>query len=197
MDHGRCRPAQQRGNDQAHALAGARRREGYHMLRSFVAQVAAVFGRHPAEEDTGRFGQPGFDDLLALSPTRRSVGRDALGQPGAPHSQADRGACGEQAARSRDSATTQKDVWGIRIVEIPPLEELPRLVDRYAIQAEPRRPELRLMPERRCRPLRRSPDASQGRRQHYDDLPEQDPCRHQFRLHVEVPVHACRWAPLA
>lgn len=42
MDHGRRGPAQQCRHHQAHALAGARWREGQNVFRPFVAQVLAV-----------------------------------------------------------------------------------------------------------------------------------------------------------
>ena len=42
VDDGRARPGQQRGDDEADALAGPRGREAEHMLRTVVAEIVAI-----------------------------------------------------------------------------------------------------------------------------------------------------------
>ena len=76
MNDGRARPGQQRGHDQADALAGAGRREAQHMLRPVVAQIRAIVA---PEHDAIRTEKAGGIHLLLLGPARRAIGLDLLG----------------------------------------------------------------------------------------------------------------------
>ena len=69
VDDGRARPGQQRRHDQADALAGARRREAQHMLRSVMAEIVAL---ELAEHDAIRAEQPGRLRPLGSSPSAPS-----------------------------------------------------------------------------------------------------------------------------
>ncbi len=178
VDDGRAEPGQQRGHHEADTLARPRRRESHHVLRARMAQIVAVLARRPSEEDAFGLRQPGVIDLFMRGPARRAVGRDTSRRPRAPDGRRDGGARGEQTARRRDRPATQKDARRIGIEEVPPLEQLPRLVDRNARDAEPWRSEPRLVAQCSSSPLRGRPDAAQCDAEHHDDLSKQDAGRH-------------------
>src|SRR5690606_37849019 len=99
VDDRRAGPAQQRGNDQADALARAGRREGHDMLRTVMAQIAAA---KLSEEHTGIAKQPGPLDLGEPRPTGGTVGGDMARLPRAPERSCDRGAASQKAAGAGD-----------------------------------------------------------------------------------------------
>jgi hypothetical protein len=126
VDDGRARPGQQRGHDQADALAGSGRREAQHMLRPVMAQIVAVVA---AEHHAIGTEQPGRLHLLRLGPARRAVGLDVLGFARPPDRHADGDGDGDEAARRRDEGALDEDRRRIGVVEIPPPEEGGRIVD--------------------------------------------------------------------
>ena len=130
VDNGGTGPGQQRGHHQAHALARARGGEGHHMFRSFMTQVSAVPARCPAEEHTRRTGKPYLIDVLALCPAGGAIGGDKPRQARAPQRHADGHTRRKQAAGSSDGAAAREDLGRIGVVPVPPLEQLPGLVDR-------------------------------------------------------------------
>ena len=154
VDDGGAGPGEQGGHDQTDTLAGAGRREGHHMLGAFVAQVVAILA---AEEHAGRAGQPGTADFSGQRPACRTVGRDQPGLPCAPHRHRDGDEGTGEAAACRDGTAAQEDVGRIGIEEVPPLEQLPRVIDRHTEQVEPRRAESHLVSQCSRRPLGGTP----------------------------------------
>ena len=72
MDDGGARPGQQRGDDEAHALAGPSGGEAEHMLRTIMAEILAI---QFSEHDAIRPQQPralDFDLALPSGPNHRS-----------------------------------------------------------------------------------------------------------------------------
>jgi len=76
VDDGGAKPGQQRRNDQAHALAGARGCEGQSVFGTFVAQVLALM---QPEEHPGGLGQSGLADFGGIGPAGGAVGGDQAG----------------------------------------------------------------------------------------------------------------------
>src|SRR3546814_9269587 len=92
----RAGPAQQRGNDQAEALAAARRSEGHDMLGPVVPEIATVM----TTENGARVAeQSGAFHLANLGPARGAVGGDMALLPGAPERAEDRGGAADEADR--------------------------------------------------------------------------------------------------
>ena len=154
VDDGGAGPRKQRGHHQADTLAGAGRREGHHMLGTFVAQVVAVLA---AQENAGRAGQAGTADFSGQRPACRTVGRDQLGLPCTPHRHGDGDDGTGEAAACCDGTAAQEDVGRIGIEEVPPLEQPPRVIDRRSEQVEPRRAEAHLVSQCSRRPLGGTP----------------------------------------
>src|SRR3546814_8984127 len=88
-----------------------------------------------------------------MGPAGRAVGRDQTRLARAPDGHAYGDHHGHQAASARDGATNVKDVRRIGVEKEPPLEQLPRVVDRRAKEIEPRRAKTYLLTKGRSCPL--------------------------------------------
>ena len=120
VDDRRAGPGQQRGDDEADALAAPGRREAQDMFRSVVAQVAALI---TTQHHAVRSEQAGLHDFLRLRPSRGTIGLDVLHLAGAPDRHADRNARCNDAARSCDIRPLVEDRRRIGVVGIPPPEK--------------------------------------------------------------------------
>ncbi len=136
VDNGGRRPAQQRWHHEADAFSRARRREGQDVFRAFMAKVSAAM---QAEEYAGWFVEAGLANVGDFSPARRTVGRDKLRLPRAPHRHGNGDQYRHQAAAGRDGAAYAEDAWRVAVVEEPPPEQSPRVIDRRTEEVEPRR----------------------------------------------------------
>ncbi|MCY1495380.1 hypothetical protein D9M68_292810 [compost metagenome] len=176
MDDRGGRPGEEGGDYQADTFARARRCEGQHMLRTFMAQVLPL---EQAKEYPRRLGQPGAAHLIRLGPACRPVGRNLPSLARPPEGHADSHRQGQQAAAGGDAATDVENVRRIGIEEKPPLEQTPRVIDGHAQPFEPGRSQARLVAKRGGRPLRGTPDPGKGNGQHHQHLAVQ----HRRRLH--------------
>ncbi len=136
VDDGGCRPGQQRRHHQAHTLARARGRKGQDVFRPFVPQVVAVM---LAEKDAGGLRQPGLANVGDIGPAGRAIGRHFARLARAPHRHGDGDHHGQQAAARRDHAAGVEHLRRVGVEEEPPLEQLPRVIDRRAVEVEPGR----------------------------------------------------------
>ena len=168
---GRAGPGEQRRDDQADALAGARRCEGHHMLGTVVAEIPVA---EPPEEDARGMEQPGPLDLLPARPARRAVGGDEPVLPGAPQRADDGDDDARKSARRCDHAGLVEDRRRIGVVGVPPLEEAPGVIDRPGEDREPGQAEPRLVGELGRGPLGRHPQAADHHREDDQDLAEEE-----------------------
>ena len=155
MDDRGAGPGQQRGDDEADALAGSGRRETQDMLRAVVAQIVVA---PSAEQHAIMAEQAGLANFTGLGPTRRAIGGDALDLPRPPDRHGDRHDDGGDSAGGGDVGALDEDVARIGVVGEPPPEEGRRLIERPAEELEPRAAELGLESKAPRDPLRRSPD---------------------------------------
>ena len=81
VDDRRAGPAQERGHDEADALAATGRGERHHMFGAVMTQVAPMVA---TEEGAGIAEQPGAFHLADFGPARRTVSRDMALLPRAP-----------------------------------------------------------------------------------------------------------------
>lgn len=70
-----------------------------------------------------------------------------------------------------------EDLRRIGIEDEPPLEQTPGVIDRYAQQLEPGRPQASLVAERSSRPLRGTPHPGKGNGQNHQRLAVKHRCR--------------------
>ena len=124
---------QQGRNDQADALAAARRREGHDMLGAVVAEIV---GRRAAEEDARVAEQPGARDLASRRPARRAVGGDVA--PTGARARASRRSAAPQPRKplaAGERAGPVEHLRRIGLVMIPPAEQRPGPVERQLAEA--------------------------------------------------------------
>ena len=86
VDDCRPRPGEQRRDDQTDALAGPRRRETEHVLRSIMAQIVTA---EASEHNAVRLEEACLADLWRGRPARRAIGGRFLGLARPPHRHAD------------------------------------------------------------------------------------------------------------
>lgn len=178
----RAGPGQERGDDETDALAAPGRGEAENMLRSIVAEIAALM---TTQHDAIGSEQAGLFDLLRLCPSRGTIGLDVLRLAGAPDGHGDRNARGDDPARSRDIRPLVEDRRRVGVIGIPPPEKGRRRVKREMQNLEPGASEFRLKSEAPCRPLGRGPDRQQDDGEDGDDLtPENFGCGHCSRPFV-------------
>src|SRR5690606_9504567 len=75
VNDGRARPGEQRGHNEADALAGSRRCEAQHMLRAVMAQIVAI---KFSEDHTVGPQKPSLLNIWPLVPSRRTIGVDVV-----------------------------------------------------------------------------------------------------------------------
>ncbi|QYU70876.1 acetyl-CoA carboxylase biotin carboxylase subunit [Leptolyngbya sp. 15MV] len=168
---GRARPGQQRRHDEAHALAGARRREAQHVLGPVMPEVALG---EPAEHHAVGGEEPGVPHLALRRPACRAVCGHVPRLARAPDGHADGDAdCREATGRGDDSPLVE-DPRRVGVVPVPPQEEGGRRVDRHAGPDIHRLPELRLVAEAPGDPLRRAPDRGEHDQEDDQDLAPED-----------------------
>lgn len=189
VDDGRMWPGHQRGYDQADALAGPRRGEGHDVLRAVMAQIGAV---HQAEEDARLFRQTGISYVFAVGPAGGAVGGDVLGLPRAPDRAGDCRQCRGDAAASGDGAAGAEDVRRISLIDIPPLEQPPRVIERKAINDEPGLAKTGLKAELEGDPLRREPCAGKRDAEHNQHLSDEHLRRRHSRPATAPQIGSCR-----
>ena len=172
VDDRAARPGQQRRDDEADALAAARRREAQDVLGSVMPQVA------PAKSSEDRAvvaEQLGGAHLSLGREPGGAVGGDLAGFAGAPHRHGDRDRDRGEPAGRRDVGALDEHRRRVRVEVEPPPEERRRGVDRPAMQdLEPGQAELRLVAELPGRPLRRRPDEGQHDQADGDELAPED-----------------------
>src|SRR5690606_13816721 len=88
----------------------------------------------------------------------------------------DRGGAPQEPARSCQHPRLIKNLRRIGLVVVPPEEELPWAVDRYAEQDGPRRTKLGLIAEHRGRPLRCRPQAEDDNGEDDEYLSDKELC---------------------
>ena len=190
VDDGGARPGQQRGDDEADALAGPRGGEAEHMLRTVMAEIVAI---QLSEHDAVRPQQPRALDLDRRRPARRTIGLDVLRLAGAPDGHADGDGDRDEAAGRGDVGALDEDRRRIGVIGVPPPEEGRREIDGHAArQLEPRLTEFRLEAEPPRRPLRRGPDRDEHDQEDDDDLAPEDFGGGQVRVpRQQMPSRSC------
>ncbi len=171
VDHHRAGPGQQRRHDQPDAFAGARRRESHDMLRPVMTQVLVL---KLTKEHARRPEQPGLSDLPLQGPARGPIGRHQPALPRAPQRTDHRRRAAHEAGCPCQHARLVEHLGRIGLKEIPPLEQLPRLINRPAGEDEPWRSELRLIAQHVRAPLCRRPHAQNDDGEHNSDLADQE-----------------------
>ena len=168
VDDGGARPGQQRGDDEAHALAGPRGSEAEHMLRTIMAEILAI---QLSEHDAVRPQQPRALDLDRRRPAGRTIGLDVLRLAGTPDGHADGDSDRDEATGRGDVGALHEDRRRIGIIGVPPPKEGWWEIHRHATrQLEPGLPEFRLEAEPPRRPLCRGPDREEHDQEDDDDL---------------------------
>ena len=200
MNDGRAGPAEKGRDDQPDTFARTGRGEHHDVLRPVMTQILRA---EAAEEDAARGEQPGAAHIARRGPSRGAVGRDVALLARSPQRARDGGATPYKTARTGDCARRVEDMRRIGIEMEPPAEQRPRLIDGTAQSDEPRQSELRLIGERRCRPLRREPDARHHDGEHNDDLTEKQfggshaglsPARESDRAGLACSFHHGHWS---
>ena len=155
VDDRRAGPGQQRGNDEADALAGAGRRKAQDVLGTIMAKIVIA---PLAEQHAVVAEQAGFANLTRLGPARRAIGGDALHLSRAPDRHRDRNDDGGDTTGSRDIGAFSEYLARVGVVGEPPPKEGGRLIERPAKNLEPRAAELGLERQAPRNPLRRPPE---------------------------------------
>ncbi len=170
VNHRGLWPRQQRGYHQTDALSGSCRRERHDVLRTVVAQIGL---RHQTEEDTGQRRQLCLGDVPLVSPAGGAVSRDVLRLPRAPDRTDDRGQRGDDAAAARDRSPRPENVGCIGVVDVPPFEQAPRVVDRKGGDQKPGFAEALLKTEMVSDPLGCGPCAGKRDAEHDQHLSDE------------------------
>ena len=164
-------PGQERGHDEADALAAPRRGEAQHVLGAIMAQIVPA---KPAEHHAVGTNEARRLHLVRLGPACRAIGGDGLGLACPPHRHGDRGGDGDEAAGRGNERAPAEDAGGIGVIGEPPGEESRREVDRHAGELEPRRPQLGLEAELPGDVLGRAPGRGEHDQANDDDLAPED-----------------------
>ena len=156
VDDGGARPGQQRGHDEADALAGTRGREAQNVLGAVMAEIRPIqLTKHDAvwPEQAGRlhFGR--------RRPPGGTIGLDVLRFARWPDGHTDGDRDRDESARCRDARALDEHRRGVGVLGIPPPEKGRGKIDRHAgRQLEPGLSQFRLESESPRRPLCRGPD---------------------------------------
>ena len=158
VDDGRMWPRQQRRDDEADALARARRREAHDMFRAVMAEIMPF---EAAEEDAMIADKPCGLNVPGIGPACRTEGRGGLAFA-RPKDGAEDGEHGAgDATAGRKSRGFGEDVRRIGTEPIPPEKERERLVDRIVLDEEPGNAKAWLTAEEEGRRLGGAPNAEQ------------------------------------
>ncbi len=154
------------------------------MFRAVVAQVSRRIAAELAEKYARRLEQARLFYVLMFRPARRTIGGYAPGLTRAMNRHGHGGAGAQHTAHRGDHAAAHEYVRCVRLVGIPPDEELPGVVDRQTADMAGGRAQARRVAKRCGRVLRTSPDAHAGHRANHHDMPEQYPrMRHRNFVH--------------
>src|SRR3546814_8350710 len=111
-----------------------------------------------AEKDAGSPEEPGVIDLTLVRPAGGAIGGDEPVLARAPQRADDGRGAPHDAAGAGQHAGPIEDIRSVCVVVVPPLEQLPRLIDRRAERHRPGLAELDLVAELGGGPLRRRPE---------------------------------------